>query len=337
MKFYDINLKNKKMSKITEEKRKNMGFISKESRKKLKGTKINPKTNKPIKKSCYNSENIIKKVIRFIIRQLNTLLNDNIIDKERYYNLSRLLLINTNDHNISKNKNEVFKQLEENNDRNSITNVTVNDYEKINKMTINEIFEILHTSKIFRNYFPFHNIVLINLIKKNKNEYKVNKLLNMTFSQFLLYYQYYPLFSDKKLAEFDCDNNNINYYIKKIESIEEEKFDEIMKLKNIIKDINFKGIKSLFDSIIILQNKKNDNNEKKYEEEYINKYIDITLGYHEFFLKRKRNRTIINKENKKENKKENIYVVEDDDDCDNEQFSTSFTKNNHDNFQDYIY
>ena len=51
----------KKTKRIKDEKRKNMGFISKESKKKLNDTNINPKTNSPIKKNCYNCENIIKK------------------------------------------------------------------------------------------------------------------------------------------------------------------------------------------------------------------------------------------------------------------------------------
>ena len=38
----------KKTKRIKDEKRKNMGFISKESKKKLNDTSINPKTNLPI-------------------------------------------------------------------------------------------------------------------------------------------------------------------------------------------------------------------------------------------------------------------------------------------------
>ena len=81
----------RKRKRIKKKKKKNMGFISKEAKKKLNDININPKTNKPIKKTCYSSENIIKKIIRIIIRQLNILLNNNINDKERYLNLSNIL------------------------------------------------------------------------------------------------------------------------------------------------------------------------------------------------------------------------------------------------------
>ena len=267
-----INKKTKREKKISQEKRKNMGFIPKESKKKINDKNINPKTNMPIKKTCNNSDNIIQKIIRIIIRQLNKLLNNNIIDKERYYNLSKLLAINNNENKSNnKNKDEIFKQLEDNNEKNSITNVTVESYEKIKKMTINEIFENLNTSKMYRNYFPFHNLILINLIKKDENEYKIKKILKMTFSELLLYYQYFPL----------PNNNKDN-----------EKYIEVIALKNLIEELklNFEGINTLFDSIINLQNKKDNDNKKKYDEEYINKYIDLALGYHQFFSYRKINR-----------------------------------------------
>ena len=77
---------------------------------------------------------ILLKKIRIIIRRLNKVLNNNINDKERYYNLSNVLAIKSNNNCIyqnNKNDNEIFKQLEENNINNSITNVTVNDYEKL--------------------------------------------------------------------------------------------------------------------------------------------------------------------------------------------------------------
>ena len=53
--------------KINEEKRKNMGIISNEFKNNLENNYINPKTNKPIKKTCYSSEKIVKKIIKFII------------------------------------------------------------------------------------------------------------------------------------------------------------------------------------------------------------------------------------------------------------------------------
>jgi hypothetical protein len=306
MEGIELNLLNKKRKKrIREEKRKNMGFISKEDKLKMTENNINPKTNLPIKKTCFSPENIIKKILRINIRQINKLLNDNIIEKERYNNLAKLLAINNNANNILyNNKDEAFKQLEENNENNSITKVTVDNYEKIVKMTIKEILETLNTSKIYRNYFPFHNVILMNLILKNQNEYKINKLLNLTFAHLLLYYQYSPLFNDKKNNKNE-NNDNIIYYNKKIENIENEKYKEIIDLKNEIKDINFEGIDSLKDSIINLQNK------NKYNEEYINKYINLALGYHEFFLDRKRKRIITQKSK-----------VINSEDSNNESFST---------------
>ena len=281
----------KKTKRIKDEKRKNMGFISKESKKKLNDTSINPKTNLPIKKSCYDCENIIKKIIRIIIRQLNKLLNNNINDKERYYNLSNVLAIKSNNNCIFQNNkdNEVFKQLEENNINNSITNVTVNDYEKIKNMTIHDIFKILNVSKIYKNYFPFHNNILLNLMIKDKNEEKINKLLNITFSQFLLFYQYSFLFHIQNTNDF-IYSQNIIYYNNKIEKIPKDKYFEIINLRRELNNINFKGINTLFDTIIKFQNEKNDDGGRKYKDEYINKYIDITLDFHDFFLKKKRRR-----------------------------------------------
>ena len=281
--------------KINEEKRKNMGIISNEFKNNLENNYINPKTNKPIKKTCYSSENIVKKIIRIIIRQLYILLNNNIQDKERYSNLSKILTINNN---TIKNKKifEVFKQLEENNIQNSITNVTIKDYERICNMTINDILETLKTSRIYKNYFPFHNFILKNLIKKDEKEYKVHKLLNLTFSECLLLYQYLPLFFKQKNNYYYLFNENIKYYLDEIEN-NSVNIKEIDELKNKITDINFDGVKSLFDTIILLQNKKNNNKNLKYKKEYIKKYIDTTLGYHKFFLdrKRKRNKEIIEK------------------------------------------
>ena len=61
-------------------------------------------------KTCFSPENIIKKILRIIIRQLNKLLNDNIIEKERYNNLAKLLAINDNANNILyNNKDETIK------------------------------------------------------------------------------------------------------------------------------------------------------------------------------------------------------------------------------------
>ena len=280
----------KKTKRIKEDKRKNMGLISKVYKKKLNDININPKTNLPIKKNCYNCENIIKKIIRIIIRQLNKLLNNNINDKERYYNLSNILAIKNNNiciYQNYKNDNEVFKQLEENNNNNSITKVTLNDYEKINKMTIHDIFKILNVSRIYKNYFPFHNNILLNLIIKDKNEDRVNKLLKITFSQFLLFYQYSILFQFENINNLTY-NKNIIYYNDKIENISNDKYIEIIKLKKELNNINFIGINTLIDTIIKFQNKKNDDGNRKYKDEYINKYIDITLGFHDFFLKKKR-------------------------------------------------
>lgn len=290
--------------KIEENKRKNMGLLSKESKTLLNDEKVNPKTNKPFKKTCMSSDNIIKKIIRIIIRQLNKLLNNNINDKERYYELSKILKINGNKNTIQKDKNlnETFKQLEENNKFNSLTNVTVDNYEKISKMTIKEIFESLNISKIYKNYFPFHNKILMNLIRNNNKESKINKLLDLTFSQCLAIYQYFPLFfEDGKLK--DSINENTNYYFEQIKEHKNNK--EIIDLKDNLKDINFEGINTLLDTIIHFQNKKNKDNNLKYKEDYIKKYINMTLGYHEFFLERKRNRT---KERiKKKNKYEENY------------------------------
>ena len=296
--------------KIEENKRKKMGLLSKESKKLLTDEKINPKTNKPFKKTCMSPDNIIKKIIRIIIRQLNKLLNNNINDKEKYYELSKILKIN-GDKNVKKDKNinETFKQLEENNEFNSLTNVTLDNYEKISNMTIKEIFEYLNISKIYKNYFPFHNKIIINLIKNNNEESKINKLLNLTFSQCLILYQYFPLFfEDDKLK--DSLNENTKYYFKRIENSKNN--EEIMDLKEEIKDINFEGINTLLDTIKNFQNKKNEDNNPKYKDEYIKVYIDTALGYHEFFLKRKRNRT---KEKKEKDKYEENYK-------DNAGFST---------------
>lgn len=255
-------------------------------------------------------DNIIKKIIRIIIRQLNKLLNNNINDKERYYELSKILKIN-GDKNVKKDKNinETFKQLEENNEFNSLTNVTLDNYEKISNMTIKEIFECLNISKIYKNYFPFHNKIIMNLIRNNNEESKINKLLNLTFSQCLILYQYFPLFfEDDKLK--DSLNENTKYYFKRIENSKNN--EEIMDLKEEIKDINFEGINTLLDTIKNFQNKKNEDNNPKYKDEYIKVYIDTALGYHEFFLKRKRNRT---KEKKEKDKYEENYK-------DNAGFST---------------
>ena len=275
--------------KIEENKRKKMGLLSKESKKLLTDEKINPKTNKPFKKTFMSPDNIIKKIIRIIIRQLNKLLNNNIIDKERYYELSKILKIN-GDKNIKKDKNinETFKQLEENNKFNSLTNVTVDNYEKISNMTIKEIFECLNVSKIYKNYLPFHNKILMNLIRNNKEESKINKLLDLTFSQYLTIYQYFPLFFEDDKSK-DSLNENTKYYF---EQIKESKNNiEIINLKDKINDINFEGINSLLDTINNFQNKKNEDNNPKYKDNYIKEYINMTLGYHTFFLKRKRNRT----------------------------------------------
>ena len=275
--------------KIEENKRKKMGLLSKESKKLLTDEKINPKTNKPFKKTFMSPDNIIKKIIRIIIRQLNKLLNNNIIDKERYYELSKILKIN-GDKNIKKDKNinETFKQLEENNKFNSLTNVTVDNYEKISNMTIKEIFECLNVSKIYKNYLPFHNKILMNLIRNNKEESKINKLLDLTFSQYLTIYQYFPLFFEDDKSK-DSLNENTKYYF---EQIKESKNNiEIINLKDKINDINFEGINSLLDTINNFQNKKNEDNNPKYKDNYIKEYIKMTLGYHKFFLKRKRNRT----------------------------------------------
>lgn len=296
--------------KIEENKRKKMGLLSKESKKLLTDENINPKTNKPFKKTCMSPDNIIKKIIRIIIRQLNKLLNNNINDKERYYELSKILKIN-GDKNVKndKNINETFKQLEENNKFNSLTNVTLDNYEKISNMTIKEIFECLNVSKIYKNYFPFHNKIIMNLIRNNNEESKINKLLNLTFSQCLILYQYFPLFfEDDKLK--DSLNENTKYYFKRIENSKNN--EEIMDLKEEIKDINFEGINTLLDAIKNFQNKKNEDNNPKYKDEYIKVYIDTALGYHEFFLKRKRNRT---KEKKEKDKYEENYK-------DNAGFST---------------
>ena len=230
--------------KIEENKRKNMGLLSKESKQLLNDGKINPKTNKPFKKTCMSPDNIIKKIIRIIIRQLNRLLNNNINDKERYYELSKILKINGDKNNNKKdiNINETFKQLEENNKYNSLTNVTVDNYEKISNMTIKEILECLNISKIYKNYFPFHNTILMNLIRNNNKESKINKLLDLTFSQCLIIYQYFPLFfEDGELK--DSLNENTNYYYKRIENSKNNK--EIMDLKKEIeqkKKINMKKI-----------------------------------------------------------------------------------------------
>ena len=291
----------KKTKRIKEEKKKNMGFISKEAKKKLKDININPKTNKPIKKTRYNSENIIKKIIRINIRQLNILLNNNINDKERYLNLSNILAINSCAENANKrrtkNEYEVFKQLEENNPQNSISNVSVNDYEKIKNMTIQDIFKNLNVSKIYKNFFPFHNNILINLILKNNNEDKVNTLLNLNFSELLLYYQYSPIIFNQDMSQY-IYNENIIYYIKKIQNIEKDIYKDIITLKRKISKINFEGVNSLFDTIIKLQNKKNEDDNREYNDEYITKYIDIALGFHDFFLKRRKK---INKKKKKFN------------------------------------
>ena len=279
--------------KIEENKRKKMGLLSKESKNLFNDEKINPKTNKPFKKTCMSPDNIIKKIIRIIIRQLNRLLNNNINDKERYYELSKILKINGDKNNSKKdiNINETFKQLEENNKYNSLTNVTVDNYEKISNMTIKEILECLNISKIYKNYFPFHNTILMNLIRNNNKESKINKLLDLTFSQCLIIYQYFPLFFEdgKSKDSLNSSNENTNYYFNKIENFKNN--EEIINLKNELKDINFEGINSLLDTIIYFQNKKDEDNNLKYKDEYIKKYIDMALGYHEFFLNRKRNRT----------------------------------------------
>ena len=278
--------------KIEENKRKKMGLLSKESKQLLNDGKINPKTNKPFKKTCMSPDNIIKKIIRIIIRQLNRLLNNNINDKERYYELSKILKINGDKNNNKKdiNINETFKQLEENNKYNSLTNVTVDNYEKISNMTIKEILECLNISKIYKNYFPFHNIILMKLIRNNNKESKIDKLLDLSFSQCLTIYQYFPLFFEdgKSKDSLNSSNENTNYYFNKIENSKNN--EEIINLKNELKDINFEGINSLLDTIIYFQNKKNEDNNLKYKDEYIKKYIDMALGYHEFFLNRKRNR-----------------------------------------------
>jgi len=290
--------------KIEENKRKNMGLLSKESKTLSNDEKINPKTNKPFKKTCMSPDNIIKKIIRIIMRQLNKLLNNNINDKERYYELSKILKINGNKNTIQKDKNlnETFKQLEENNKFNSLTNVTVDNYEKISKMTIKEIFESLNISKIYKNYFPFHNKVLMKLIRNNNEETKINKLLDLTFSQCLTIYQYFPLFfEDGKLK--DSLNENTNYYFEQIK--EHKNNQEIIDLKDNLKDINFEGINTLLDTIINFQNKKNGDNNLKYKDNYIKKYINMALEYHEFFLERKRNRT--KEKIKKKNKYEENY------------------------------
>ena len=293
--------------KIEENKRKKMGLLSKESKKLLNDGKINPKTNKPFKKTCMSPDNIIKKIIRIIIRQLNRLLNNNINDKERYYELSKILKINGDKNNNKKdiNINETFKQLEENNKYNSLTNVTVDNYEKISNMTIKEILESLNISKIYKNYFPFHNTILMNLIRNNNKESKINKLLDLTFSQCLIIYQYFPLFFEdgKSKDSLNSSNENTNYYFNKIENFKNN--EEIINLKNELKDINFEGINSLLDTIIYFQNKKDEDNNLKYKDEYIKKYIDMALGYHEFFLNRKRNRA--KGKNKIKNKNEENY------------------------------
>jgi hypothetical protein len=282
-----------------------MGLLSKESKKLLIDENINPKTNKPFKKTCMSPDNIIKKIIRIIIRQLNKLLNNNIIDKERYYELSKILKINGDKNNNKKDINETFKQLEENNKYNSLTNVTVDNYEKISNMTIKEILESLNISKIYKNYFPFHNTILMNLIRNNNKESKINKLLDLTFSQCLIIYQYFPLFFEdgKSKDSLNSSNENTNYYFNKIENFKNN--EEIINLKNELKDINFEGINSLLDTIIYFQNKKDEDNNLKYKDEYIKKYIDMALGYHEFFLNRKRNRA--KGKNKIKNKNEENY------------------------------
>ena len=294
MKF-NLSFKKFSNSKIDASKRGKMGKLA--NKFKIKGETIstNPKTNESFKKTKYNDENIIKKIIRKIIRSLPELLNNNIKDIFKYRELKNMIKmkIGRNSNSNIKSEKEVFKSLENNSKKNSITCVTVNNYLKIKDMTLNGIFKKLNVSRINKNYFPFHNRMLIKIIKGRNEEDKIIRILDFKFHDILLLYKYLPKYLNDNMKNNDLNLNlkGMQYYKTIVERNYNSEIKE--KINTLIDGINIESFRTICDTIKKFSTCKN---EDEYDEKYVNKYIDLVFQYDEFFERREKNKIKINVE-----------------------------------------
>lgn len=289
MKFKQVGTREEKNnSKIDVNKRKRMGKLP--NKFKIKG-KIseNPKTNEPFKKTKLDCENIIKKIIRKIIRVLPELLNNNVKNISQYTELKNLIKkkLNKTPNNSIKREIQIFKSLENNNKKNPITGVTVNNYLKIKDMTLYEIFNYLEVSRIHKNYFPFHNTVLIEIIKGRENEENILKILKFTFHDILLLYKYLPKYLNDNniIKDLDSDLKGMQYYKQTVEKNYNEEIKE--KISKLIEGINIENFETIYHSIKKFCLCKDGD---EYDEKYIDLYIDSVFNYDEFFEKRGKNK-----------------------------------------------